>query len=201
MCAKGNHYSLRQSRCGMSCGRRPVLTASPRTNANKVRTNAETAFNKDKRTVRVRPRSVRVRPRWSSLRVPAIGLTAALLIGACGDDSARRAAADVPKVVQVPDSTRIRVEVINTTTQRGLGRRAMFFLRDQGFDVVRYASGSPPRDSSQVIDRSGHRDWAELVAKALGVSHVVVDVDSGRYLDVSVLLGRDWRAPAKPFYP
>lgn len=77
----------------------------------------------------------------------------------------------------------------------------MFFLRDQGFDVVRYASGSPPRDSSQIVDRSGHREWADLVAKALGVSRVVVDVDSTRYLDVSVLLGRDWRPPAKPFYP
>ncbi|HEV8364047.1 MAG TPA: LytR C-terminal domain-containing protein [Gemmatimonadaceae bacterium] len=135
------------------------------------------------------------------MRCAVACLTAAVLIAACGDDNTQRGTADVPKVVQIPDSVTIRVEVINTTTQRGLGRRAMFFLRDQGFDVVRYASGSPPRDSSQVIDRSGHRDWAELVAKALGVSRVVVDVDSGRYLDVSVLLGRDWRAPAKPFYP
>jgi hypothetical protein len=178
-----------------------VLTAAPRTNADETRTNAETAFNKNKRTVRVRPRSVCVRPRWSSLRVLTIGLTAASLIGACGDDSTRRTAADVPKVVQIPDSVRIRVEVINTTTQRGLGRRAMFFLRDQGFDVVRYASGPPARDSTQIIDRSGHREWADLVAKALGISRVIVDVDSSRYLDVSVLLGRDWRAPAKPFYP
>ena len=133
--------------------------------------------------------------------VAICGLVVASLASGCGDDSIPRRSDDVPKVVQVPDSVRIRVEVINTTTQRGLGRRAMFFLRDQGFDVVRYTSGPPPRDSSQVIDRSGHRDWAELVAKALGVSRVVVDVDSSRYLDVSVLLGRDWRAPAKPFYP
>ncbi|MGH7697031.1 MAG: LytR C-terminal domain-containing protein [Gemmatimonadaceae bacterium] len=128
-------------------------------------------------------------------------LSVACHLGACADDDAKLRNPDAPQVVQIPDNVRIRVEVINTTTQRGLGRRAMFFLRDQGFDVVRYASGSSPRDSSQVVDRSGHRDWAELVAKALGVSRVVVDVDSGRYLDVSVLLGRDWRAPAKPFYP
>lgn len=125
----------------------------------------------------------------------------AALLTSCGDDDVQRGGADVPKVVQIPDSVRIRVEVINTTTQRGLGRRAMFFLRDQGFDVVRYASGSPPRDSTQIIDRSGHREWADLVAKALGVARVIVDVDSSRYLDVSVLLGRDWRPPAKPFYP
>ena len=141
---------------------------------------------------------VHLRSRFSVIA----GLTFALgPISGCGDDSSQRRTADVAKVVQIADSVRIRVEIINTTTQRGLARRAMFFLRDQGFDVVRYSSGSPPRDSSQVIDRSGNLAWAQLVGKALGVSRIVVDVDSARYLDVSVLLGRDWRPPAKPFYP
>lgn len=137
------------------------------------------------------------RPRFRFLGI-AIPL---LLAGGCGERGDLPGGGDAPNVVQVPEGARIRVEVINTTTQRGLARRAMFFLRDQGFDVVRYSSGSPPRDSSQVIDRSGHLEWAELVGKALDVSRVVVDVDSARYLDVSVLLGRDWRPPAKPFYP
>ncbi|MGQ0539564.1 MAG: LytR C-terminal domain-containing protein [Gemmatimonadaceae bacterium] len=102
---------------------------------------------------------------------------------------------------QVPDGMRIRVEVINTTAQRGLARRATFFLRDQGFDVVRFTSGAPPRDSTQVIDRSGNPEGARLVARALGVARFSSARDSARYLDVSVLLGRDWRPPAKPFYP
>ena len=41
---------------------------------------------------------------------------------------------------QVPASVisgeRIRVQVLNATTSRGLARRATFFLRDKGFDVV-----------------------------------------------------------------
>lgn len=169
-------------------------------NADGSQMNAGTAFELNNKQICVNLRIVRVHLR-SRLSVIA-GLTLALgPIYGCGDDSSQRRTADVRKVVQIADSVRIRVEVINTTQQRGLARRAMFFLRDQGFDVVRYASGSPARDSSQVIDRSGHRDWAELVAQALGVSRVVVDVDSARYLDVSVLLGRDWRPPAKPFYP
>jgi hypothetical protein len=128
-------------------------------------------------------------------------LAGVLLALGCGARDDLHGGGDAPKVVQVPDGVRIRVEIINTTTQRGLARRAMFFLRDQGFDVVRYASGSAPRDSSQVVDRSGQLEWAELVAKALGVSRVVSDIDSARYLEVSVYLGRDWRPPAKPFYP
>ncbi len=125
-------------------------------------------------------------------------LLAGVLIARGGRDRAPPTA--VPGDV-VLSTERILVEVINTTRQRGLARRATFFLRDEGFDVVRYASGSPPRDSTQVIDRSGHLERAERVARALGVPHVVVQLDSARYLDVTVLLGSDWRPPAKPFYP
>ena len=157
--------------------------------------NADNALKQKNSSISVHLRSICVHPRFRFVVIAGF----ALALG-CGDNATPRSA-DVPKVVQIPDSVRIRVEVINTTTQRGLGRRAMFFLRDQGFDVVRYASGSAPRDSTQIIDRSGHRVWADLVAKALGVPRVVVEVDSTRYLDVSVLLGRDWRPPAKPFYP
>lgn len=167
-------------------------------NAEIPQIHAGNAFKQKQSCICVSPRSFRVYPRCCFLILAR--LTFALGFAACGDDTGR-ASGDVPKVVQIPDSVRIRVEVINTTTQRGLGRRAMFFLRDQGFDVVRYASGTAPRDSTQIVDRSGHREWADLVAKALGVSRVVVEIDSTRYLDVSVQLGRDWRPPAKPFYP
>lgn len=127
-------------------------------------------------------------------------MVALLLTLACGGNGSV-ASRDVPKVVDIPADTRIRVEIINTTTQRGLARRAMFFLRDQGFDVVRYSSGSPARDSTQVVLRAGQPEWADLVAKALGVTRVAAEPDSARYLEVTVYLGRDWRPPAKPFYP
>ncbi len=146
-------------------------------------------------------RQRRATPRCRLLQIIVVRLMVATLLSACGTRDERDGAAVARSVSELPDSVRIRVEIVNTTPQRGLARRAMFFLRDQGFDVVRYSSGSPTRDSSQVIDRSGHLAWAQLVGKALGVSRIVVDVDSARYLDVSVLLGRDWRPPAKPFYP
>jgi hypothetical protein len=173
-----------------------MAKAGTQMDAETAQMNADNTAEKKQSSICVYLQIIRVclRSRFLTL----VSLTLAL---GCGHDNATPRSADVPKVVQIPDSVRIRVEVINTTTQRGLGRRAMFFLRDQGFDVVRYTSGSAPRDSTQIIDRSGHREWADLVAKALGVSRVVVDVDSARYLDVTVLLGRDWRPPAKPFYP
>ena len=103
--------------------------------------------------------------------------------------------------VFAPDGERIRVEVLNATRERGLARRATFALREAGFDVVRYASDDETRDSTLVLDRSGHPEWARRVARALGAARVESRPDSSRYLDVTVLLGTDWRPAAKPFHP
>jgi hypothetical protein len=103
--------------------------------------------------------------------------------------------------VLVPDGVRIQVEVLNATRVRGLARRATFALRDAGFDVVSYGNDDELRDSTLVLVRSGHHDWAALVSRALGGALVESRPDSSRYLDVTVLLGSDWRPPARPFNP
>jgi hypothetical protein len=56
-------------------------------------------------------------------------------------------------------------------------------------------------DSVVVLDRSGHPEWARLVADALGGGRVESRPDSSRYLDVTVLLGASWRPPAQPLHP
>ena len=103
--------------------------------------------------------------------------------------------------VLVPDGVRVKVEVLNATRVRGLARRAAFALRDAGFDVVSYGNDSELRDSTLVLVRSGEEGWAEQVARALGGARVESRPDSSRYLDVTVLLGADWRPPAQPFNP
>lgn len=126
---------------------------------------------------------------WGTQRTP----------GPSGAPAAERLDAAVEPVV--PAGTRIRVEVLNATTVPGLARRATLYLRDLGFDVVRY-SGDPSRlDSTVVLDRSGHPEWAALVSKSLGGAPVESKPDSSRYVDVTVLLGASWRPPAKPFHP
>ena len=111
-----------------------------------------------------------------------------------------RPPAAVARVV-APSGVRIRVQVLNATQTRGLARRATVFLRDRGFDVVEVATAAQARDSTLVIDRSGHPEWAQLVARALGSTQVVSRSDSSRYLDVTVLVGGDWTPPSEPFYP
>lgn len=102
---------------------------------------------------------------------------------------------------EAPAGVRIRVEVLNATRVRGLARRATMHLRDRGFDVVSVGTSRAPRDSTLVLDRSGHPDWAALVGRALGGARVEHAPDSSRYLDVTVLIGATWRPPSEPFYP
>ena len=103
----------------------------------------------------------------------------------------------------IPDSVRIKVEVINATSTRGLGRLATAWLRDKGFDVV--GTGTAPeaerRDSTLVLDRSGHPEWARLAAESMGGARVESRPDSLRYLDLTILVGRAWRAPPQTLYP
>jgi hypothetical protein len=132
---------------------------------------------------------------WRAL---VAGTVVAVLVGAAAV-AARPTTTGSP--VAAPSGVRIRVQVLNATRTRGLGRRATVFLRDHGFDVVEVATARESRDSTLVIDRAGRPEWARLVARALGGVRVESHPDSSRYLDVTVLVGRDWTPPPDPFYP
>jgi hypothetical protein len=105
-----------------------------------------------------------------------------------------------PADARAPEGTRIKVEVLNGTRTRGLARRATLYLRGRGFDVVGSGTDSEPRATTVVYDRSSHPEWARLVARALNAP-VVSKPDSSRYLDVTVILGANWRPPPLPFHP
>jgi len=138
-----------------------------------------------------------------TLALLVVGAIGAWAWGRTGEGGAGAAppvqGAEVPRLV--PTGTRIRVEVINTTTVRGQARRVTLYLRDAGFDVVKFAGEGPPLDSTVVIDRTGHPAWAELASKALGGAAIEVRPDSSRYVDLTVLVGRIVRTPPEAFYP
>lgn len=106
----------------------------------------------------------------------------------------------VPDDARAPEGVRIKVEVLNATKVRGLARKATNLLRDRGFDVVGSGNETEPRAKSVVYDRSSHPEWARLVGRAMNAP-VVSRPDSSRYLDVTVIIGADWRPPPLPFHP
>jgi LytR cell envelope-related transcriptional attenuator len=138
-------------------------------------------------------------------RLAVVVLAVALLAAVLATRGAMRGRQVVqrqaPPDVNAPEGSRVRVQVLNATTTRGLARRATMHLRDRGFDVLETGTAPAQLDSTIVLDRSGHPDWAKRVADVLGGARVESRPDSSRYLDVTVLLGRSWRAPAEPFYP
>ncbi len=102
---------------------------------------------------------------------------------------------------RAPSGVRIRVQVLNATDIRGLAQRATDVLRDKGFDVVEIGTNREKMDSTLVLDRSNHPDWAQRVAAAMGRATVLARPDTSRYLDVTVLIGASWRPPTQPFHP
>lgn len=88
---------------------------------------------------------------------------------------------------------RVRVEVLNAGGNANMARRATDLLRDAGFDVVYFGNAEAfGADSTLVVDRVGDLDAARAVADALGTRHVRAEPDSNLYLDVTVLLGKEW---------
>ena len=138
-------------------------------------------------------------------RVVAVVVVALVLIAIDVYARSRQRAPEPPSTVstdeRAPDGTRVRVQVLNATTTRGLARRATMVLRDRGFDVVETGTISTPHDTTIVYDLSGHPDWAARVARTFSPARVETRADSSRYLDVAVLLGTSWRPPSQPFYP
>jgi hypothetical protein len=144
----------------------------------------------------------RLRRAGALLVAIVLAVSAALALGR--RDGARAAAtsplAILAPAVRAPEGVRIRVQVLNGTRTRGLARRATRLLRDRGFDVVEIGTERETRDSTLVLDRSGHPEWAELVAEVMG-GRVESRPDSSRYLDVTVLIGASWRPPPESFHP
>ena len=105
---------------------------------------------------------------------------------------------DTVATLAAPPNSRIRVEVLNATSTRGLARRATRFLRDQGFDVVDMGTANERVDTIVVVDRSGHPEMAQKVADAFGGAQMQMRPDTLRYVDVTVLIGSSWRPPPSP---
>jgi hypothetical protein len=96
----------------------------------------------------------------------------------------------------------VRVAVLNASGIPRLADRGRARLRDdRRFDVkeIGNAPGFSP-DSSVVLDRVGQVAPARAVADALGISRVESKPDANLYLDVTVVLGKDWAArnPERP---
>ena len=84
------------------------------------------------------------------------------------------------------------VEVLNGCGIRGIADKVAERLRSERFDVMFVGNADDfEYDETLVVDRSGDRNKASTIAKALGVSNIVLQVTSAFFVDVTVVVARD----------
>lgn len=89
--------------------------------------------------------------------------------------------------------SRVRVEIRNGAGVQGLAGRARDLLREAGFDVVEVGNADAfDYLHTRVLAHTDGGESAREVAEWLGVGEVAVEADTGRFADVTVILGLDW---------
>ena len=118
-----------------------------------------------------------------------------LAILGCGDR------ANIRQLPIPGEGVRVTVEVLNASGRPGLARVGTRVLRQAGIDVVNFGTAATTLDSTQILVRRGEAATGERVRRALHGGKVVMQPDSTRLLDASVLLGRDFAPPRAEFHP
>ena len=127
---------------------------------------------------------------WLALSAGLVLLAAgsAFLLRGDREEKAANHAFAVP-----PLEGRVVIEVLNGTRRQGVARTATRMLRGRGLDVVFLGNADSAETLTRVIVRRGDPDRARYVVGVLGAGKVVIEPDTFRRVDLSVILGEDFR--------
>lgn len=89
--------------------------------------------------------------------------------------------------------------MLNGSGRSRLARLGARMLREQGIDVVS-TGNADSQATTRIVFRRGTRASADAVRRALGIGIVDSIPDSSLRLDVTVILGDDFR-PVTPLHP
>lgn len=104
---------------------------------------------------------------------------------------------EAPQPEKEPDKDRpVQVEVLNGCGVSGIAAKFTTYLREAGYDVIKtdnYESHNV--EETLVIERRGKQENGLKVADALGLSRsrVLQEVNEVYLIDVTIILGRDFR--------
>ncbi len=94
----------------------------------------------------------------------------------------------------------IQINILNATGENRIGARFRDYLKTKGFDVVDMGNYKAEVEKTMVLDVIGDISKAKRVADAVGISHrnVVQQLDKTKYIDATVIIGKDY-TELKPF--
>ena len=85
--------------------------------------------------------------------------------------------------------------MLNATGKQGIARVGTRTLRRRGVDVVFFGNADTTADSTRLLVRRGSAERADEIRQLLGTGKIEASPDSTRRVDVTVILGKDWKAP------
>lgn len=101
----------------------------------------------------------------------------------------------VANIEKFPTYSSIVVEIFNASGKAKLAWRMRRSLTRMNFDVIKI--GNFARNSryekTVVIDRMGYLKKTQQVAAAIGAREVITKINESRGVDVTIIIGRDWR--------
>lgn len=97
------------------------------------------------------------------------------------------------KVLNDIDNEKIIVEVFNGSTHRHLAWDVTKMLRQKGVDVVNWGNYEASQQTTLVVDRTGNVRAAQVVAACLKKAEVISRIDRRRLVDVTVILGENYK--------
>ena len=92
------------------------------------------------------------------------------------------------------DKEILRVEVLNGSGINGLAKKTAEYLRDKNLDVIIISNAQYDTISHTVIiDRlKKNAVYAKYVANRIGCKNIISVIDSSLYVDVTVIIGKDY---------
>lgn len=89
------------------------------------------------------------------------------------------------------DNEKLRIEILNTTGKSRLAIKAADKLRENGFDVFDWGSGTRKYNFTVIFDFADNYGNAAEIKKILNCGEVIFKPEEREYTDISVQLGND----------
>jgi LCP family protein required for cell wall assembly len=89
----------------------------------------------------------------------------------------------------------LSIEVLNGNGEQGIAMKATSFIRDNGFNVLRYGNaGSFNYNETRIVDWKGNVEHVIALANLLRIdpSKIIIYHKPEKKLDVTIVIGQDW---------